>query len=108
MPVGTAVAWAGYICLAAAVQQTLAPLRAPALLHKLGWASLLFALVWGLVSYLLAANWSYSFSGAASGFRGSTAASVGFWGYSVFAGAAPLLVLAAALVQRIRRGSNQG
>ena len=108
MPVGTAVARAGFIGLAAAVRLSLALLRAPALLRNPGWASLLLVFARGLVSYLSAANWHCSFSAAAAGFRGSTAASVWFWRYSIFAGMFPLLLLVVALVRRIRRGCNRG
>jgi hypothetical protein len=95
VPAGTPITWAGLVALPLTLRLGIRPLDRPTepfrtyrvLLNGI----LLLALAWGLVSYALAGNWSFSFSGAAAGFRGSPAASVYFWYYTYAVAGLPLL-----------------
>ncbi|MDJ0916342.1 MAG: hypothetical protein QNJ05_01175 [Woeseiaceae bacterium] len=97
---GTLVTWGGLSALPAAL-----------VLAKPGWlnhayafcmrAALLLAVMWGLVSYLLADNWSFNFGANSEGFRGSSAAGRVFWFYSLLVLSAPLLIVVSAAVHRL-------
>lgn len=95
IPAGTPITWAGLVALPLTLRLGIRPLDRPTapfrryrvLLNGI----LLLALAWGLVSYALAGNWSFSFSGQATGFRGSPAASVYFWYYTYAVAGLPLL-----------------
>lgn len=100
MPAGTLIAWVGLVALPAAA--LLARLQC---LGRVGIRALLFALIlavaWGFVCFGLADNWSFNFSAAADGFRGSEAAGRLFWWYSLTAWALPLVVLWGAAAYRL-------
>ena len=51
-----------------------------------------FSFLWGVVSYLLAGNWSFTFR-LTDAFRGSTEASYYFWGYTMMLVMLPLLLI---------------
>lgn len=102
VPAGTPITWAGCVGLAAAVFLLVDRMDAPRALRLLALASLGAALCWGFVSYGLAGNWRFSFSGQAPGFRGSAEAARWFWLVSGLM-AAPLAILGAAVVAWVIR-----
>ncbi|MBL7472924.1 hypothetical protein [Robertkochia sediminum] len=83
IPLGTFTTWAGLMALPATLYFWVKELRDPsgkwyAFLSGVLRLSLLLAILWAPVSYLLAGNMSFSFSSAVEGFRGSPQAYVWF------------------------------
>jgi hypothetical protein len=103
VPAGTVVAWFGLFSLAATARQLSLMLGAPAAIMGLFWLSLAIAAGWGLVSYLLAADWHFNFSARAEGFRGSDAAAHWFWRYSFLVAGLPVVLLSVAAITAIVR-----
>jgi hypothetical protein len=56
--------------------------------------------MWVFITYFFSNNWSSSFSGSVSGFRGSAAASPYYWAVNYFLIAAPLLVFLIFIILR--------
>ncbi|TRX66101.1 hypothetical protein [Carboxylicivirga sp. M1479] len=89
-PLGTMVAWLGFVFLAMACY----PLKQ----HKYTWLTnlskmaIINAFAWGVLSYLLAGNWNFTFDGSAIGFRGSDEAFTWFVRYSSFTLSFPVVV----------------
>ncbi len=86
IPLGTFITWAGMISLPLAIYWGVRPLRKPAgtvvrFISVLLKISLILAILWVPISYLLAGNLSFSFSEKAT-FQGGQTAMKWFWRYS--------------------------
>ena len=74
-PIGTLVAWVGIIMLPLSILMGIRIIRSPIshvyrFYHRVFLSMSLLSISWGLVSYLLAGNWAYTFSNN-RGFKGS-------------------------------------
>jgi hypothetical protein len=111
MPWGTLIAWFGLLSLPGLVYFLFPGLMHPAtgvqrILKGLWLLSVVLALLWPLLSFYLAANWSYSFK-AQDSFRGSARASAYYWNLVKFTAALPLLVFLGCLLERFFGGSKK-
>lgn len=97
IPMGTPITWMGLIALPLTIYFGVGEFRNPKKRHKLFNQLLKFsagyAVLWVPVSYLLAGNLSFSFSGAATGFQGGQLAMKLFWGYTYGIAILPVLLL---------------
>ena len=105
MPWGTLITWFGLLSLPSLVYFVFPGIMHPAtgvqrILKGFLLLSVVLALLWPLLSFYLAANWSYSFK-AQEAFRGSARASVYFWNLVKFTAALPLLVFLGCLLERL-------
>ncbi len=85
-PIGTLVAWVGVIMLPLSILTGIRIIRKPIshvyrFYHRVFLSLSLLSISWGLVSYLLAGNWAYTFS-SNSGFKGSEQAFTVFLYYT--------------------------
>ncbi len=85
-PIGTLVAWIGVIMLPLSILIGIRIIRKPIsrvyrFYHRVFLSLSLLSISWGLVSYLLAGNWAYTFS-SNSGFKGSEQAFTVFLYYT--------------------------
>jgi hypothetical protein len=88
LPLGTLITWAGILSLPCASylafhrflgRKTRLARVSKALMRGL----LLLGAGWGFLSYGLAGNWRFNFSGQADSFRGGVAAGEIFWAYTI-------------------------
>lgn len=97
IPMGTPITWMGLIALPLTIYFGVGEFRNPKKRHKLFNQLLTFsvglAVLWVPVSYLLAGNLSFSFSGATTGFQGGQLAMKLFWGYTYGIAILPVLLL---------------
>ena len=97
VPMGTLITWMGIIALPYCILYGISNLRQPTNRISKRYRTVLNVLImlaisWGLVSYFLADNWSFTFK-QQSDFRGSTRASPYFWHYTKIVVAAPIVFL---------------
>ncbi|MBK3515801.1 hypothetical protein [Carboxylicivirga marina] len=100
VPIGNLLFWLGMIILAFISHpfvKTNGGLRNK-IVGILALVSVINALLWGFVCFILADNWYFEFSNTAVGFRGSSAAFVWFVGYSVFTFFYPLLIFVLSII----------
>lgn len=95
LPAGTFISWVGIICLQTAIYYSFPRIHNTNNLFLLVLAYLLkitssIALMWGIISFSLAGNWSFNFNNT-SGFIGSYQASLWFWRVSYLLIFLPLL-----------------
>ena len=88
-PLGTLSTWAGLIALPCIIFFSIKVFHPPrsnyAGTYKLGLKIIiLLNISWGLLSYILAGNWTFNFSNASPGFQGSIQASLIFIRYTYF------------------------
>lgn len=98
IPLGTFITWLGFISLPMAIFLGVEKLRTPTgnfyrVLSNLLKISLLFALLWVPLSYILAGNISFSFSEKTE-FQGGQEAMKWFWRYSYGIVLLPLIIIA--------------
>ncbi|WP_421803799.1 hypothetical protein [Flagellimonas sp.] len=97
IPMGTPITWMGLIALPLTIYFGVGEFRNPKKRHKLFNQLLKFfvglAVLWVPISYLLAGNLSFSFSGTATGFQGGQLAMKLFWGYTYGIAILPVLLL---------------
>ena len=97
IPMGTPITWMGLIALPLTIYFGVGEIRNPKKRHKLFNQLLKFfvglAVLWVPISYLLAGNLSFSFSGTATGFQGGQLAMKLFWGYTYGIAILPVLLL---------------
>ena len=96
IPMGTPITWMGLIALPLTIYFGVGEFRDPKKRHKLFNQLLTFfvglAVLWVPISYLLAGNLSFSFSGTATGFQGGQLAMKLFWGYTYGIAILPLIL----------------
>ena len=105
IPAGTFISWAGIFCLPLSL---LLASGDPRVQNSgiLNWISnllrlaVVLGLVWGLVGFLFAGNWSFNFSPQES-FRGSVSAANYFWAYTGFTVCLSVLLGLALAAQRL-------
>ena len=97
IPMGTPITWMGLSALPLTIYFGVGEFRNPKKRHKLFNQLLKFfvglAVLWVPISYLLAGNLSFSFSGTATGFQGGQLAMKLFWGYTYGIAILPVLLL---------------
>ena len=96
-PLGTIITWVGIISLPTFIFLAISGFRKPNnILEKIfKWIFLnLIAIssVWGILGFVLAKNWSFTFSNTAEGFRGGTAAGYWFWNLTYILVLLPVLI----------------
>ena len=98
IPNGTIITWLGLLSLPFMIFSwrkfsKINPTRISRLLNIMLAVTFIIELAWPFVSYILAGNWSFSFSGEAAGFTGSEMAFQFFIYYTAIAVLSPLLVI---------------
>lgn len=111
VPMGTVLTWLTFICLPLVFLLGIPGLRHPKT-NMQRWIrkafGVLFALglLWGLVSYGLAGNWSFNFKRQVA-FRGSARAGVLFWYMNYFLAIVPIMLVSflslEAILKNLRR-----
>ncbi len=99
LPLGTPLTWAGLVSLPLMALSGVPALRRPSdrrarIYAAIFKACLALAALWGIVSFLLAGNWSYSFTSSATGFRGSTRAAPYFFDLTYATAGLPIFAAA--------------
>lgn len=98
LPLGTLSTWAGIIVLPSIIFYSIRGFHPPRgefmkVFRTINIIIIYLSSCWGFVSYFLAGNWSFSFSGHAEGFTGSDRAYLVFQQYTVFSIVLPLVFL---------------
>lgn len=111
VPLGTVLTWLAFICFPLVFLLSLPALIRPktrlqAWIRKAFWALFILGVLWGLLSFALAANWSFNFK-QQDAFRGSARAGVLFWYFNYLLGIVPIMLLAflafEALIHKLRK-----
>jgi hypothetical protein len=97
LPWGTIITWIGLIALPASVFFGIEKIRHPItikfrILNFANKMAILFASIWGLLSYYFANNWAFTFRQQTE-FRGSIRASSYFFNYTILIIAISLILL---------------
>ena len=111
LPMGTVLTWLAFICLPLVFLLGIPGLRHPkSKMQK--WVRKAFGvlfglgLLWGLISYGLAANWNFNFK-RQEAFRGSARAGVLFWYLNYFLAIVPIMLVSflglEAILKKLRR-----
>jgi hypothetical protein len=112
VPLGTITTWAGIIALPCVIFYSIKSFHPPKsefmrVFRSINLIIIFLAACWGIVSYFLARNWSYSFSGYAEGFVGSDRAYIVFQQYTIFSVLLPLVFLLMFLLSRAYKSRFQ-
>ena len=98
IPAGTPITWLGFIALPLMFYFGITRIRVPQNRFEkfinIGFKTLIIAgAFWGFICFLLANNWSNSFSSQAERFRGSVRAGEIFWKFNYVLAALPLVLV---------------
>ncbi|MBR8536313.1 hypothetical protein KDU71_12145 [Carboxylicivirga sediminis] len=85
LPIGNVIAWCGVISFSVLLLSFIA-------LNYFAKAAIINSLLWGFISYCLAGNWRFEFSGFGDSFVGSAKAFSWFVAYSAFTLVFPVIV----------------
>jgi len=105
VPLGTITTWAGLIALPCIVFYSIKGFHPASsefmwVFRSINLIIIFLAFCWGIVSYFLAGNWAFHFSGQAIGFTGSERAFRIFQQYSIFVLILPLVLILVFIVGR--------
>ena len=106
VPLGTITTWAGIIALPSIIFYSIKGFHPPSdefmkVFRTINLIIIFIAACWGIVSYFLAGNWSFSFSGYAEGFIGSDRAYLIFQQFTIFSLVLPMVFVPVFLLGKI-------
>ncbi|NNK88592.1 MAG: hypothetical protein HKO90_09940 [Flavobacteriaceae bacterium] len=105
VPAGTLISWLGLIALPSSFFYGITRIRRPqkrfdSIINN-GFKGLIcLGLLWGLICFVLANNWTNSFSSKVDGFRGSVRAGEVFWMFNYVLVAMPFVLLIILTLER--------
>lgn len=105
LPIGTIYTWIGFIAFTSffcflylSLQRT--NYRLSKIFKSLFQSLRVLSFLWIFIGFFFSNNWSMSFSGSISEFRGSAEASVYYWGFNYFMLGAPVLLFLIFIILR--------
>jgi len=112
VPLGTITTWAGIIAMPCVIFYSIKGFHPPTgefmkVFRTINLIIIFLAACWGIVSWFLARNWSFSFSGYVDGFFGSDRAFNVFQQYTVFSVVLPIVFLLTYLLSKALKSKFQ-